>query len=66
MFIFLNDQNIILDTTIIKISHVDHNIWNKLDSSIFGVGHFAKIQYGHNHELIATSTPSKIDQYDLL
>ena len=65
IFRFLDPQNITLDTRIIKISHLDQNIWKKVKTLIFGGGHFEKIQYGHHHELIAPGTPSKIDHYDL-
>ena len=58
-------KNITLDTWIIKISHLDQNIWKKVKTFIFGGGHFEKIQYGRHQELIAPSTPSKIDHYDL-
>ena len=58
-------KNIILDTRIIKISHVDQKIWKKVKTFIFGGGHFEKIQDGHQQELIAPGTPSEIDHYDL-
>ena len=62
---FLDPKNITLDTWIIKISHVDQNIWKKVKTFIFGTGHFEEIQDGHHQELIALGTPSKIDHYDL-
>ena len=65
IFRFLDPKNITLDTRIIEISHVDEKIWKKVKTSIFGGGHFEKIQYGCHQELIAPGTPSKIDQYDL-
>ena len=37
---------------------------NKVDSFIFGGGHFEKIHYGRHQELIAVGTPSKINHYD--
>ena len=61
----LTPQNIILDTRIIKIFHVEQKIWNKVDSFIFGATILKKIQYGHHEELIAVGTPSKIDHNDL-
>ena len=65
IFRFTDPQNITLDTRIIKISHVDQKISKKVKTFIFWGGHFEKIQYGRHQELIATGTPSKIDQYDL-
>ena len=65
IFRFLDPKNITLDPRIIKISHVDQKIWQKVKTFIFGGGHFEKIQDGHHQELIAPGTPSKIDHYDL-
>ena len=65
IFNFIDPKNITLDTRIIKISHVDQNIWKKVKTFIFWDGHFEKIQYGRHQELIALGTPSKIDHYDL-
>ena len=40
---FLGPWNTILNTRIVKISHADQKIWNKVDCLIFWGGHFEKI-----------------------
>ena len=65
IFRFVDPKNIILDTRIIKISHVDQKIRKEVKTFIFGRRPFWKIQYGRHQELIAPGTPSKIDHYDL-